>query len=388
MGWLRRLVQRFDRPDSDDRGARLEASGRLDDAFVAYRDAGRHEDAARILLARAEAEPDLVQRKALMNVVLSHAPAGSAVAAETRKRRALVSLEIARAMPGPGVLSECRAIAADLEAAQLFHQAAEAYALANDTDSQTRMLAACGAIDALESTFEAQRMQDAARREREQQFKAIRDLDAIGRRRDALAACQSWLEKHPRDEDISAFARTIQQRLARPGALRAELDGRPVTLVVDHEVVIGRSDASIAVPSPALSRRHLIVRATSGGALVSDAGSRNGTTLAGARIGADIPVGSGLELLLGGQVPVRIEPWPGGGVCIAVSGELFVAPFGPLCVGQFVVDRAGDVMVLRAPSSSPPVLNKLTSDAIVDLCWGDEIRQAHDAPILFKVLAS
>ncbi len=389
MGWFSRLVNRFDRSSRDSRGARLEAAGRLEEAFSAYREAGQLEDAARILLARAEAEPDLVQRKTLLNVVLSNAPASSPIAAEATKRRALVSLEILRSLPGPIIASECHSVAADLEAASLYKQAAEAYQLAGDTDGQTRMLAACGAIDALESTFDQERKDAAQRREREQLWKTVRDLDAIGRRREALASCRAWLEHHPGDEDIIGFAREVEQRLVRPGALRAELDGRCVTIVVDPEVVVGRADAGINIPSPALSRRHLILHADAAGPLVSDAGSRNGTTLAGTRIDGALPVGDGLDLVLGGQVPIRMDRWGERGVSVSVSGQLYVASFGPLRAGPFSIDRSGDVMQLRASGTAPPpVLNGLTCDAVIDLCRGDEVRASREGPVIFKVVPS
>jgi hypothetical protein len=387
MSWLHRLAQRLDR-GTDDRGARLEAAGRLDEAFAAYREAGRHEDAARILMARAEAEPDLVQRKVLLNVVLTHAPTGSQVALEAARRRALVSLQILRATAGSGVSSDAHLVAVELEQAGLLKEAAEAFGLAGDTDGQTRALAACGAIDALESTFEEERKRAAARRERETVCKIARDLDVIGRRREALARCKAWLEQHPRDEEIASFTRTVEQRLVRPGALRVELDNRPVTIVVDKQVIIGRSDASICIRSPAVSRRHLVVRHQGSAIVVEDAGSRNGTTLAGSRISGPLPVGSGIEVVLGGQVPVRIEPWRGGGAAISVSGQVFLAPFGPLPVGPFAVDRCGDVMTLSAEASgAPPVLNGLTCDMVVDLCLGDEIRSTRDGPVLLKVIA-
>ncbi len=387
MSWLRRLVQRLD-PGIDDRGARLEAAGRLDEAFAAYREAGRHEDAARILMARAEAEPDLVQRKMLLDVVLTHAPAGSQVALEATRRRALVAFQILRATPGSAVSSDARMVAVELEQAGLFKEAAEAFGLAGDTDGQTRTLAACGAIDALEFTFEQDRKRAAARRERETLCKIARDLDAIGQRREAVAKCKTWLEQHPRDEEIASFARTVEQRLVRPGALRVEVDSRPVTIVVDRQVIIGRSDASICIPSPAVSRRHLVIRQQGSDIVIEDAGSRNGTTLAGSRISGPLPIGAGIDVVLGGQIPVRIEPWRGGGAAISASGQVFLAPFGPLSVGPFAVDRCGDVMTLSAGVSGvPPVLNGLTCDAVVDLCFGDEIRSTRDGAVLLKVIA-
>ncbi len=71
---------------------------------------------------------------------------------------------------------------------------------------------------------------------------------------------------------------------------------RPTT----DTVVIGRSsDAEIAVPDRAMSRRHARLFYDGGGWMVEDLGSRNGTLLNGRRITEPTPVGVGTNLRVG-----------------------------------------------------------------------------------------
>lgn len=388
MGWLRTLVEHFGALPEARRAARLEAAGHLDEALAAYRKAGLQEAASRILMARAEAELDPSTKRTMLNLAEASASAESPTACSLRGRAALLALRSTHAAPARSSRTEYLRIAVDLEAAGMPRDAADAYALSGDTENQARMLAACGAIDELEVALEADRVNLTAQYRREQTWKEILDLDAIGSRKAAVGKCRDWLDESPRDDDIAALARAIAQRLVRPGQLATEIDGARTVLIPDAEVTIGRSDASINVPSPALSRRHLVIRPSSTGPIVFDASSRNGTLLAGARIAGPLPVGTGIDLMLGGQVPLHAAPWGSSGVALTLPGIACIAPLGPLHVGPFVIERSNDIMQLRpSGSNGAPILNGLIAAPCVDLCYGDEIRERRDGPVLLKVLA-
>ncbi len=133
-----------------------------------------------------------------------------------------------------------------------------------------------------------------------------------------------------------------------------EIDGQPARYALGAEVTVGRGDATIVVASRAASRKHLrIRRAPGGGFLAEDLDTRNGTLLAGARITGAIPVGEGLHLELGGEVPCEITPRADGNLDIEIGGLNYVAPLGELTIDGWAVDheavRDESFVVLRSP---------------------------------------
>ena len=388
MGLLGRIVDRIVRTKAEHRGARFESQGKLEEAYEAYLAVGQLVDAARVMLARAQAEPDPSKRIALLNLAASRAPATSAPAREARHRAVLLRLDLVRASKTTALTSELLDLARELEALDLLREAGEAYGLAGDTENQTRILVACGAIDDLEDALESERRDRSEKREREVTWREIKDLDSIGKRIDCLRRCETWLTESPRDETVAAFARTVRERLVQHGSIPLELEGQRVELVVDHPLTIGRAEASVVLPSPALSRQHLSVRRVGAEAIVEDLGSRNGTWLAGARVDAALPVGQGIELKLGGQVPCKLQPWPGGGVKISLPGRVIVAPLGPLRIANFEITPGREGNIQLVAHGAAPILNGLTADATVDLSYGDEICQRRGGPVLIRVVGS
>ena len=120
---------------------------------------------------------------------------------------------------------------------------------------------------------------------------------------------------------------------------------------------------------------------------MEDLGSRNGTWLAGARIDGVLPVGTGLDLKLGGQVPCRIEPRLEGGVRITLPGRVIMASLGPFRIQdlELQADTSGVVQLLSHGAS--PILNGLRADDTVDLAFGDKVQQSREGPILVEVVA-
>jgi hypothetical protein len=389
MGLLSRIVDHLVRLRATHRGARLEAVGKLDEAYEVYRTGGDAAQATRVLLAQASAQLDPTRRLAMLQLAATRAPQPSPESDEARRRAACLRLDIVRNSPSAALPSERTALAFDLEALQLHREAAEAYGLADDLENQTRMLAACGAIDELERTLaEAQRVQS-AKQTRKQVCQCIRDLDSIGQRLCALEQCEAWLAQHPLDEEVRSREQAIRDRIVRPGPVPVRVHGVEVLLVVDCPVIVGRSDASIVIPSPALSRQHLEIGRDASGLTVRDLGSRNGTWLAGSRIDGTLPVGNGLELRLGGQIPCSVHPGAHGDARIQLPGQLLVASLGPLRIEPFEVRRGahGHLQLHAGRTGLAPVLNGLTADASIDLSFGDQVRAVRDGPILFEVLA-
>jgi hypothetical protein len=171
-----------------------------------------------------------------------------------------------------------------------------------------------------------------------------------------------------------------------------DLAGVRLPLVLGDEIVVGRSEGAILVASHAVSRRHLAIARAEGGVVVRDVGSRNGTTLRGMRIAGAIPVdlALGLELKLGGEVPLRIAASAelAGAVSIAVGGARYVAALGParLGVGAWRLEAASDGWVELVTDDDPVAYAGASRlDARVPLLAGDAIARARDEAAAFRV---
>jgi hypothetical protein len=387
MGLINRFMERFARARAPSRGAALEARGQLQEAYELYHATGQGGDAARVMLARAQSEPDPRKRLALLALAVSCAPEPSEISREALTRHGLLALDLLRSNPQSLMVSERAQLAAQLESIGKLLEAAEVFGTLGDVDNQSRLLAACGAIDELETAFSNDEKLRNAHRARELTYGSARDLQAVGRRVPALRACEKWLVQHPDDEDIEALARRIRQQLVVGSAVSARLHGERVTLALGKEVVVGRDQGAISLNAPVLSRKHLVIRSGPRGPEVYDPGSRNGTLLAGARIACNLPIGQGLQLSLGGEIPCRIEPWGNGGAKLSIAGQDFIAPLGPLHLARWTISPTTESVCLTCDISvTPPLLNGIVSSPPIDLALGDELRAVREGPVLLQVL--
>jgi hypothetical protein len=157
-------------------------------------------------------------------------------------------------------------------------------------------------------------------------------------------------------------------------------------VVFGAELVMGRVDAALSIPSPAVSRVHLVIRRRAGEIEVADLGSRNGTFLAGARLEAPLPLppSGAIELSLGGEVRVSLSRLENGGVCVALAGRSVLVPLGPLHVSGAMLDVVDDWLELHCEAADL-VLGALRVGPTVQLCRGDVLRRGRDGPILLEV---
>ena len=68
---------------------------------------------------------------------------------------------------------------------------------------------------------------------------------------------------------------------------------------LDRELIVGREEADLTIPDPKLSRHHVVIRPVSGGVLVEDLGSTNGTVVDGQRITAPLVLGRSGTVMVG-----------------------------------------------------------------------------------------
>lgn len=376
------------------REARLrEADGDLVAAASGFEQAGLVDEAARVLLLSADSESSLERRMALCDRAARLA-ADAALSKRAAARRAKIALDLLR--PRATVArSELARVAEQLEASDEHEAAAEAWSLAGDREGEIRALTAAGAIDRLEA-----RLGDDAARARTDEARAHRlrlaeDLDRTGERLRAIAlAVEGGAE--PSDEALAELGRAIRLRLARGPLVALEIDGATAVYVLGERVVVGRGEVGIPIASRALSREHLSVeRGPDGAPQVRDLGSRNGTLLAGARLGGPVPIGDGLELALGGEVPCSFELDASGAVVVNVGGARYVAPLGPLSVAGWVISLevapklvgGAPLVTLLSSESAPAFLGRFEVARRVQLAVGDALSSERGGAPKLLVLA-
>jgi hypothetical protein len=311
-------------------------------------------------------------------------------AGRVRKARALAL--IATAVGAPVTHANRQALieaGVELESLGEFTRAAEAYALARDVDGQTNALAKAGDVERLDELLETTQAQDHASRARRGAHDEFDRLVTEGRRREAVAIARA-----SSDESLRARGRELYARRVKPGApVTAVVLGRQMRLVLGDRVVVGRApggagaaglpDGTIAVPSAALSRRHLAIMRRDNELWVKDLGSHNGTQLDGHALAADTSVGSGIELRLGGEVSLALRPTddlPGALAIVVAGSSRYVAALGPgrLGIGAWRLECVGapgveDWVELVTDDGSPVFARGLRLADRVALLVGDAV---------------
>ena len=294
--------------------------------------------------------------------------------------------------------SELGRVALDLEQAGMFERAAEAYALAEDTESEIRMLTEMGAIERLEERLKASHTESRKARAVVDARRRVADLDRTAERRAALDAARTVLAEED-DESIRDIVRTIRARLLTSPTVDFDIQGHLVHCAFGREVTIGRGEATIVVGMRAISRVHIAIVREGDEVFARDLDTRNGTMLAGARIDGPIPVKSGIRLELGGEVPCTIEPTSAfeqeiapHGVGVNIASTRWIVPLVDLVVGAWRINRvvqgSESFIVLRTPDGAArPILGDLELAAEVELCQGDEIRASRGGPVVLRVVS-
>jgi hypothetical protein len=366
-------------------------TGDLEKAAQLYLEVEMPDDAARVLLLKADAEVE-VERRMVLCAQAARVGADSAHGREAARRKALLGFDLVKAARGATMRGELLRAAAELEAVEQWQAAAEAFALAGDQDGEIRVLKEAGAIGELEDRL--QKSSDAARRERDLAalLRRMRDLDALGERRQAIAAARAWLERE-HDEELQLQLERVRSKLLHGPVVTLEVNGERRRYVLGSQITIGRANADIVVHSSGVSRQHLRLSRRGGAPVVEDLETRNGTTLAGANVRGSLPVGGGLALELGGQVACTVVPLstaPDAPIAIEVAGERYLAPLGPMGVGRWVVVDAHDgddrFVVLRSSADAdPPHMGDYQLAREIELCVGDRISAQRHVPVVLSV---
>jgi hypothetical protein len=374
---------------------RLEMGGDLEGAARAFLDAELPDEAARVLLLRADAEPSVERRMAFCAQAARIAKSPT-IGREALGRKARLRFDVLRAR-GNAMKSELLLAAQELEAADENEVAADAYVLAEDREGEIRALTAAGLIDRLEERL--RESQDVARKGQAQTLalKRIQDLDRGGERREALRVAEEARNAGDgSSERVEEIARVIRAKLLRGPLVELKEGGAVRRYALGSVVTVGRGESTIVVGTRSLSRVHLRVLRQGDEVFVEDAETRNGTFLAGARIGGRIPLGQGLLLKLGGDVPCRVAPTSdvaGGGVVIEVGGLTHFAPLGDLRIGAWRVSLAGpggddgSFVMLESSRDAPAFLGELEVTGVIELAAGDAVSSVRGGPARVVALA-
>lgn len=324
-----------------------ELRGDLIKATELFSQAGDSGEVARVMVLRGDGEPDARARLQLFTQAARVAAEGTEVNRAARLKRA----ELLLALAGDTAVSavarhEVIEAAKDLEAIGEPLKAAEAFARARDKEGEARALQAAGDVERLEFLLASEQHKERVSRSRDERTKDIDVMLECGRRREALQALDELLGSGTErsgslgapqeDATLRERANSLRARrvLAPLVAVDAAAPGGEVSryvLVTGDEVVIGRTEGAIKVPSNAVSREHLRVSREGDAIIVRDLQTRNGTQLRGINLAGALPVGEGIELKLGKEVPLRITPSRrlDGAIEIEVSGEKYFACLGP-----------------------------------------------------------
>jgi hypothetical protein len=377
-------------PEAVKRAQAAEAHGELEAATAAWTQAGRYGDAVRVMLLRAQGELDPHRRALLLAQATAIAPAGDPARALAWRARGTFILDRAEAGGlDPAVrrreLLEAGQALRDLGEAEL---AARALRLCGDVEGEIQALAEAGALGKLEEAVARQRSVEEARARRAVRFEEARDQIALGRRREAHALLTAATATEDAD-DLRALLGGLKARRPRLPAT-VELDGQRVEVVPGDPVLLGRTEGELRVPSPLVSRRHLeLGRGDAIEPWVRDLGGKNGTTLRGARF-ETLPVGPGIDLLIGNALPLSVRPFSRGGLLLELPGRSCWLPLGPALLGGKRVElrAASDGWLdLELPAGARFVLGDLQVEGAIQLLHGDELFDGHDGPLLLRVVA-
>lgn len=309
-----------------------ELRGDLAKAGELFGEAGAVEEVARIMLLRGEGEPDARARLQFYTQAAGLAPEGT----ETNRTARLKRADLLLALAGDTAVSavarhEVTEAAKDLEAIGEPLKAAEAFARAGDKEGEARALQAAGDVERLEFLLSTEQFKERATRSRDERTKDVDLMVECGKRREALEALEKLLSDTPDDASLRERANRLRATRVLAPIVTLESLGQRWVLVIGNEVVIGRTEGTIKVPSNAVSRQHLRIGREGGAVVVRDLQSRNGTQLRGINLAGPLAIGDGIELRLGKEVPLRIAPSQRlqDAVEIEVAGETYYASLGP-----------------------------------------------------------
>ena len=370
-----------------------ELRGDLPRAAELFGEAGLPEEAARVMILRADGETEARAKLQFLAQAAQLAANGSERQKEARLRRA----ELLLALAGDASVSaiarhEVIEAARDLEAIGEPLKAAEAFARAGDKEGEARALQAAGDVERLEFLLSTEQFKERTSRAREDRTKNVDLMIECGRRREALASLDELLRATPDDAPLRERANALRSRMVTAPIVCLEMRAERWTMVLGDEVVIGRSEGAIKVSSNAVSRQHLRISREGDDVVVRDLESRNGTQLRGVNLAGALPVRDGIDLKLGREVSLRVLPSKRleGAIEIEVAGQKYVACLGAgrLPIDGLTLSAGADGWVELRTTGTHAYVGGVEWTENATLLAGDAIATARAGDVTVKVVST
>lgn len=373
---------------------KAELRGDVPKAIELWVQAGKPDEAARLMVTRGDAEPDPKARLLHYTQAAKLAPEGTEANKLARKRRAEMVIALSHDAAVSAVARrDVLEAAADLEAVGELRLAAKAYKLGQDKEGEARCLTAAGEIEELENLLSDQQFEERMDRQREGAQADVELMVQSGRRRDALERLEQLLSATPDDHGLRERTSGLRSRRVIGPLVYAVQDGARRVYVLGDEVVVGRTEGTLTVPSSAVSRQHLRVFRKDGEIWVQDLGSRNGTQLRGINLAGPMPVHEEMDLKLGKEVPIRLRASTSapGAIEIELGGERYVAFLGPGRAGElpwgFAMGHDGWVELVSS-GESPAYVGEIAWVPRATLLVGDALASVREGEPELKILGA
>ena len=310
MGFFTRLFS------SDHRAAiSAEAAGDFELAAQRYALAGQHDAAVRMHLVRADRAKNRSEEVEALRDAVHWAQEDQASLPRAAKAlgKALLAQAQAEGIKTQRDRARVGEAAELLLSAQCYEHAGDAFASIDDHEAAGLAYKDGGLVAKMELALSRDQEQRASARSERQNF-ADYDLHMRGGARDeALASLRSCLQSSESRSDYRRLQDELESRLITGGrvVLKAR-NGKKLTCCAASEILIGRDAlCDMVLRTGGVSRRHASIAITAADEALrfdlGDAGSRNGTRLAGLAIEARLPlVGSG-SFQLGEEVEIHFQ---------------------------------------------------------------------------------
>ena len=310
MSFFKRLFS------SDHRAAiSAEAAGDFELAAQRYALAGQHDAAVRMHLARADRAKNRAEEIDALRDALHWAKEEEGLLPQAAKglAKALLAQSQAEGVKTQRDKERVREAAELFMQARNFEHAGDAFTSLGDHENAARAYKSGGLVAKMELALgHDQEKRDAARSER--QNYADYDLHMRGGARDeALASLRHCLQSAGDRSDYRRLLDELESRLITGGRVVLKVrNGKRLAFCAASEILIGRDAlCDMVLRTGGVSRRHasILIRAEGEGTVfdLGDAGSRNGTRLAGLAIDNRLPLVDSGCFQLGDDVEIHFE---------------------------------------------------------------------------------
>ncbi len=375
---------------SDRRAAlRAEATGDFELAAERYALAGEASAVVRMHLARADrAKSRSLEIRALRDA-LYWAREDDDLLMQARPALALALLAQCEA---EGIKTE-RDKERVREAAQLFREskrfgkAGDAYALISDTRAAVEAYRAGGLVAKLELALNLEEDERERSRAERNDYADYEMHMRSGERDQALACIRECIEVATSSSEYRRKLDELETRLITSGNVQLrDRRGAMMTLTAASEIHLGRDPmCDLSLRSGGISRHHAIVTQSGEGEdasfALSDAGSRNGTRLAGMPLAGSLPLLETGVFQLGDQLEVHFEVDDGhlhlhvdtgldSGTTLWATREAHDIALQPLGIGALLQFRNGRPFV-RQPRGKIELNDEPIALGEVQLIHGD-----------------